>query len=360
MGEIKSMPMISWLAFFLGCVALSAHLSADVVNMMNGDRLSGNILDENEEEILLDTPFLGVLIIPRSEVESFVVVGESEVEIGVEEDDLDALYSEVSVDSGLAETRLGVEAMTPLEMPMAGTTEDGESEPGTPFPWSFSLQDWHTFLEASKARVGFSLNFRSGETDRQDWRFFFRNAWTRDLYSFRTDMRYLFSEEASRLRDDKLDTEVQVRRILKDRLFLQGVSSYRFDRSRDLNRKLEQTLGVGYQWRKGKSLKVSLGPEVRGSWEDRFSAGDQWVSRLSLFQDLSWKLTESVSLAQDLDLYWDPSETELWGGGFSATIQSKLSDKLAVDIGVEVEYDADVGAASKSESRLLSSLLYLF
>ncbi len=124
-----------------------------------------------------------------------------------------------------------------------------------------------------------------------------------------------------------------------------------------------QTAGLGYSPIRDEKLTVNVTPGFKAEHISNAENEEQngTAYKAHVHQDLKWKVTDSLSLGQELRYSVDPRRSEDWDMDFRAFVETRVSD----DVNLRVNYRRDFlnqaeGADDKESTELGASLVWDF
>jgi putative salt-induced outer membrane protein YdiY len=326
MREIRTqLPALAWLLGLLLGSAGSAQ--AGVWYLLNGDRITGDLLMENEAFIEVRHEQLGIVRLPRASLRPL------EPKPG----------ATASADVGLA--------VPPDPEPIAKPT---------PPKW--------------KRQVELGFVQQSGVNNKEDVSVRVQIDGREGANTFRATARLLQSEAAGRTVTDRREGDFRWRYDIDRRFFSQALTTYAEDEVRKIDINLEQQLGGGFRMMNTArhQATVGLGAVVRYlEWD---GLADQTTVLGSIFQDYAFQWTSRLKLTQEANLlFTNATGVSLRSSGgpvavdgnyrfkFNSGLQSKVNDHLSLNVRFEYDYDRSVIDSNlRTDERLSTSLGYLW
>lgn len=262
--------------FFWGVCGSVWSADRVILTLKNGDRVSGNLISETGDRIVVKSPVLGQLSVLKAE-------------LGRREDVAPAPVAPAAAPPRVA-------ASTPVPAAAASTNFPGLGPTGWTPAWVRPfLTNWH-----GNVQLGMDLGF--GTSDRQT---FYLNAgathtWNRlrnlaDFHSVYGVVKQLSS--ANRL-DGSLKTETDLDARRRFYAYNQGGAG--FDAVRQLNREFHEGMGMGYKILQRPRFTLNSEGGFQYQSFDYLAAPDRSFVSLRLGENLSWKPMEKLSLNQRL------------------------------------------------------------
>ncbi|MCH6255984.1 DUF481 domain-containing protein [Puniceicoccaceae bacterium K14] len=330
--------MIKATGLFLILFLFSAHLiraeeeTRIRIELVNGDLVSGVLVEENPEFVKIYSEYAGVVTINRS-----AVIGISFTEEIVAQNEI-----ETKEPGPLAEENF--------------EDEDGELEAQgwvNQFAKSLDIRTW-------KKRLEFGLTSHSGSKDKSDFSLRYLMTKSHKDDHFRLEGKYFYSETEELTTTDRNSVLFRWRHDIAPGIFYQTDSSYSSDAIKDIDYDLEQKFGLGYRFIERDKVKLSSGFGLTGRRRQESDIDEESVVLADFFQDWEQKFNKRISLYQDFSIGAPISESTLYEVDFSAAIVSEITETLNFTIRFELEYDNSLEDDVKKDQRLISSVGYDF
>lgn len=311
--------------FMLRAIAVTALVGgfahAETIHLQNGDQIQGAITAQDEQKVVVETPYAGSIQIQRAAIVSIEAPSEAAP----------------PADAAALGTP---EAVTPE----AAAAPD-EAVPAAP-PAEAKWRDrWNGFLEAG-------ATYRSGNTDSLDARTSaqFIREMKRNKLTLKLAAQYGEVESEINARGYKGEAKWQV--YPRERFFVYTLGSGERDDARKLNYRLMAGAGVGYEFVKRERSKLSgeLGGEY--SWErwDPYTPAERDAAKASARSAATGELTTLVGgLATGSTPFDGTALKSIWDLG--RTIRNPLADasprsEAYPSLRIGAHYEQKLGTAS--------------
>ena len=161
---------------------------------------------------------------------------------------------------------------------------------------------------------------------------------------------------------DKYDAEFIYRRSFFENWFTQNALGYRADRFKGIDREVQVSAGIGYEYRPSNRLKLIFGggggiEELEADFEDA-RVGQYPLA--NIFQEATWRPLKRTSLIQKFNYYWDPEDSDQFNYVLIATIRIRLTDLLGFEFSYNKSYDSDVGITNSKDDEQWRNALVLY
>ena len=298
---------------------------AAVWTLANGDRLTGELVQETATHVEVLHARLGLLKIPRAEL------------------------LETAADAPKAAQP------APAAQPSAATAVKPK------------LPKW-------KRQVDVGYSQQAGARDKQDLSLRFQLDGKRGENTYRTTARLLQSETDNRTVTDRREADFRWRYDINKRLFTQALTTYAEDGIRKIDLSLEQQVGGGYRVVDGKRHKANVGLGAVLQYLDREETEAETALLGSFFQDYAYELNSRMKLTQESSVMISdkgalgvrsavtnaPAEGS-YRLKFNTGMQSKVTDRMSLNVRFEYDYDRSIlDSELRADQRFTTSLGYIW
>jgi len=326
------MNKLSSLTLCLAIAVLSSlRLSADVVVLKNGDTLSGTVLEESATSVVLQSPVLGELILPKGEVASVTRKGEDAVEEETAE-----------------------ETVEPAEHQPGITERVWEEITSTLFPEGFTgeILIAYDYSESSDIQSGTKLGLKG--------------TYEQGKHTLSGDIFYAYTRKKDAGGNvskptDRYGFNAAYEYDIQEPYFLRASDNFVIDRVKKLDPQNDLNLLAG--WRaideEKMSLDLAAGPGVR--YQKTSSSSGQWDPLITFNQSAFYQLNSSVRFDELINYSVDPTDTGSYSLLFEVAAAIRLTNFAEPKIIYRNSYDSTVGAGGiKREQSLLVALAVPF
>ena len=331
----------TFVVLFVLCVlALPAHAQSVILYLRNGDRLSGSIINETDDQIVISTSWNRELAIPFSEITSREEIVET----------APSLPSPIQTPS-------------PAPTPVATTDEllilDAErKEAGFKFAPN---EAWH-----GKIDLGIDLIFgeRSRELFYGKAKIVYAPAELPDqVLSIASRFRNTFEYQVSYgktegiLSDNRMDGLIKPEFDIGRRVFVYTLLGVGYDEVRLVDYQYEVGPGLGYRLIKTKDLQLNT--EVGFDYQFQALSGNQEDERFSirLAEDSKWTLNDRFVLDEKVEFFPGVESSLEFRLRFEANLRYKLWKFVWLTLSVMDLYDTKVAEGVNRNELQLRSLL---
>lgn len=297
-----------WTAAALGA-GLAAAAGAGDLTLSNGDVLSGRIVEQTADAVVLDHAALGRITIERSRIELLTLNEDERVSLSMLQDDAPA---------------------------------------AAPKP------EW-------KSSIQLALDASFGNTDEQSFRFGFKTD--RETERMRTRIRaayYLSLTDGDRTDNEGFASLQNDWLMPESKWFLWASGRYDYDQFNEWEHRVAVHGGPGYELINRENFKLNLrgGGGVTREWNREATRPELMVGA-----DFDWKISDRQSLNGDTAVYFDMDDTGEFRSLSSLGWSYKFGDNtnMAFSAGLEHEYQStNTDPEDKNDLRIFAGLQWDF
>lgn len=343
MGQRTWCPFIAAVVLSLAVVR---PVAADEVLFLNGDRLTGTIVQASGGKLTIKTETAGDVTVDLAKVRTFSTTGPILLRLGDRttisspvSPGADGTIQAVPVPGGTAQT-IALKDLTAINPRAVGWTG------------AVAANGIFTTGNAETTSIGINANaVRRSERDR-----------------ITLGAGYLYGRQRNPSTDedettvDNLFGMAKYDYFITDRTYLFGTLRAERDKIADLDLRFVPAVGVGYQWFEGPTFNLSTEAGLAWVYEDYRDAGaeDHFAGRLAYHVD--YRPHPLVLLFHNLE--WLPSLEEPFNDynlNGDAGVRATITGKLFTEFRVEMRYDATPAPGNdKLDSRYLVSVGWAF
>lgn len=333
------------LAQLLSCVLLlttALVARAEVWTLANGDRLTGDLVGQDETAIEIQHPQLGLLKLPRTLLKA---------ESPKPEKTGDDLEEPMLADHP--------DADTDAEGDGAGKSPDTAVKAKVP--------KW-------KRQVELGYSQQSGAKEKQDLSVRLQLDGKQGDNTYRGTIRLLQAHTDEETVTDRSEASFRWRHDINKRLFTQALTTYSEDKVRKIDLSLEQQFGGGYKVLDSSRHKANVGLGAVVQYLDRQETEQQTALLGSFFQDYAYQWNKRVKVMQESSFMISDTGTLNIRNGvpdgptegsyrlkFNTGLQSKVTQQMSLNVRFEYDYDRSVLERDlRADQRLTTSLGYIW
>ena len=336
--------LLALLPLFVFTLA-SANTVLSVIALDTGEQLIGEILPESSPvTVMLRSPLLGEIKVPRARVISIqakapeLLIGKSTTAAEGKRKNLED--SEIKKEL-ISEERKVIDKFLKFKAPSH---------------WSGNMR---LGINLSQGNRKWKEAYTKGklEIDPKQSPNFYRFSGS---YTYRQTERTNGKEFKS---TDKYDAEFIYRRSFFENWFTQNALGYRADRVKGIDREVQVSAGIGYEYKPSNRFKLIFGggggiEELEADFEDA-RVGQYPLA--NIFQEATWRPLKRTSVIQKFSYNWDPEDSDQFNYVLTAAIRIRLTDLLGFEFSYNKSYDSDVGISnSKDDEQWRNALVFYF
>lgn len=341
--------------------------AVDELRFKNGDRLTGELVEEANGRIRFRNPALGeitvasseatVVTVPDMPVESLAGLPPAAADHGASPAPTPPSRPAVTAATTPAPTTQGTgtaATATAAKPANPGANASRASAAPDPARWRGKLEFGFKQQSGGTEAVDFSLRM---EADRKIGR-----------NQLRATGRSLYGERSDRITSDRYDATFRWRRDFSTRLFSQTLTTYLRDRVKSIDASYDQNVGFGYRVLNRDRHVVNAGVGATGQYRDSGNADPNLILLGEVFEDYTYRINGRFTLTQNALVQWSDEETSDTLGGrqnykfqFDTALQGKFTDRLSLNLRFEHEFDnAVANRDARTDQRITSSIGYAF
>lgn len=311
-------PFMPFAALLASSGLLISSAGADVLVLKNGDRLSGAVVSQSDDQLVFRSPVLGELRVSPADVS-------------------DIMRSEADAIADASAAR------TAAPNPVVAVTTDRPREPEVrTSPWKRQIELGLSTLDGARDQRNISVRFDA--TRRLD-------EGTISLM-----LSHHYGKSGGIVITDATSAHATLTRNLNEDLFVRGATRFDRDPIVGLSHDAEQSLGLGYTVFDGGSLNLAIGggAALRNRETSREEAN--WDGLFDAFGRLRYALNERLSLSQDVSVTAAPDNREDYRVKSHTALVNRLTDVLSMTVRYEVEYHGASDAIITSRQRFVTAI----
>ncbi len=301
--------------------------------LKNGDAISGVVVEQDKQTVVIRSTIFGEITIPRSSI-------------------LPAPATPAAPAGG-ADSKSTAVAATPTA---ASVPAQALAKP-EPLPWRTKLE--------------FGFGTENGRNDADRYSVLAQTERTINANSYLIVGKASYSKQNKVTTTDRTEALFRWRHNFPNRTFSQTQTNYYRDRITGIDVNIDQNAGVGYRVVDGERYTLNIGTGLTAQYRQAADVETGTGALGEVFQDQSFVFNDVTKLSQNLTVqYWpsSPDTTTALRTGednlkwrFGTTLTGKLSEHLSLNLRYEYDYDsAVVDPSARGNQRITSSLGYLF
>ncbi|UCD57014.1 MAG: DUF481 domain-containing protein [Candidatus Hydrogenedentota bacterium] len=371
----------------MGCLMfqLATDVYSDQITMVNGDRISGEILVISDNEIRLVTEYTGEIEVDFSKVESLrtdkggsialkngdIISGKidsiSEGQIIIASELFGVIEVPRSLFDSLNEPRVSEEDVAELER----TREALEGAEAELVETKAELDEKEQVIEdlSSPSKlwsgsVSLGLTLERGNTDSGALRFDSRATRTapRDELQLRLSVDY--EESDGKTDTNKVFGQSKLKVFQSHRRYVFGLTDMEYDEQKNLDLRAQAFVGQGYYFVRKERMDLAgeIGGGVVGEFFDENGTSETVEGNLWLSAIWKQKVFEDSEFANVLTLFPNVSQFSEYRLRNETSLTTPMGKHWALKLSLLEEYDSDPEAeeTKKNDLTFISSLQYTF
>ncbi|MFI5357567.1 MAG: DUF481 domain-containing protein [Opitutales bacterium] len=330
---------------------MESNLQAAELQLTNGDRITGEVVQRQDGMIYFRSPILGEITVAETDA----------IVIDTPETPVESLTGLPPSPAAAGSTQANPTVASPGKT--AGTKKM-VPELAVVSKWRGKLE--FGFTDQTALTSVTNLSFRV-EADRKN-----------GPNNYTVTSRYLYGKTNQIVSADRQDASFRWRRDISSTLFVQSQTSYTRDLMSQINIDLEQNESIGYQILKSPAQKVSVGTGLTAQYRDAAGVVPGLNYLGEVFQDYTYKINGRLTFIEGLNALYSPasrfrmvttgvnptnidSSAQNYKFQFNSTLQGKMSERISMNLRYEYEYDnAILQTLGRTNQRITSSVGYSF
>ena len=310
------------LSMLLAASLPAASTLADTVRLSNGDSLSGEVVGQSDESVILRHPVLGRVTLPLASVEAVEIDGEVAAD-PVQGERAAAVQGAEAAGGGAS---LPVEPAAADELP---EVETGLLGTGLFVGWDSSIEAGLSGTQGNNDNLSINAGFNSDYEDEE-------KRWIIDL-------QYFLARRGEARTQNEFRAEVTRDWLLPDsRWFYFAKGTFEYDEFENWETRAGLFGGVGYEFIKREDL-VFVGRFGAGVSKEFGGQEELQPEALLGAMLVRWKITDGQELSAQATLFPDLAELGEYRatGGVEYKFKIEGTDDLSLKLGIQDEYDSD-------------------
>ena len=162
---------------------------------------------------------------------------------------------------------------------------------------------------------------------------------------------------------DKYNAEFIYRRSFFENWFTQNALGYRADRVKGIDREVQVSAGIGYQYKPSNRFKFLLGggagvEELDANFGDSRADSSPFAN---IFQEATWRPFKRTSVVQKFSYYWNPKDSNQFNYVLRAAVRVRFTELLGFEFSFNKSFDNDLGnSAAKDDAQWRNALVFYF
>lgn len=348
---------VLWVAF---CIMVgNTNFAEDIIlHLRSGDRITGRLVSENTNSVVLATAFSDSVSIPRSLIERREAAPKpsgSSTNQPASAPSKPPPAPATGVVSELAPTNKPTKPQPATAAAKPPAASVVQTNPPPPSLWTKFFSEWR-----GEAQMGANLGF--GTKDREAFTGRARLTHNHPLPSTRTLRNILTYDVAygttdGELSDNRMAGDLKTELDLTKRFLLYNAAAVGYDEIRGVDLEYDFGPGLGYKW--VVLTNFVFRTELGGDYQRQYFIHDRTTSRYSLrlAEDIWWQLTPSLRWDEKVEFYPEVKEFARYRVRLESNLSYLLRQNLTLTLNVVDLYDTAVPAGLSKNDLQIRSLL---
>lgn len=332
------MKRLSWPLVAAILFSLVAQVGAGEITLKNGDRLTGKILEESEESIVIETEYAGKVTIARSYIEKLVV---------------DTLDTKSASETTPAESKPApVKPAAAITAPATGPAQTrsgiGNRLGGFTAGWDGSANVGFSYTSGNSNNITMSTSIRAAKVRPTDGLIIYvRSLWNSNHRSNSTTQNAYWGG-------------ARYDRTIDNRIF--GFVSYDFERDRPKRLTFRSVAGGGVGHRTIRNDRTQLEFLVGGAWNRTWrDDGDTNTPEGLAGLTFKHKFNDKLKLQNSLTFFQNITDLHKYRSLFDSTLSVDLTPRIGFVFSVGDRFNNDpIGASQKNDFLFTTGLKWNF
>lgn len=328
------------------CAAENLSAQSLIVHLHDGDRVSGELVSENDKELILSTAFAGRVAVQKSRI------ARREVRPGVGPPATPQIKPASAQTNAAAPAKASSAAPSPVAKPGG---EPAKAQAPEVSRFRKFLSEWHGELELG-------LNVAYSTTDRQTYSGRFKATHAHAMQNERTlrnTLDYLFSygRTDGALVDNRMDGSWKTEYEIGKHFLIYNAAGAGYDEIRKIELHYDVGPGVGYKLIT--KTNFVLKAEVGGNYQQQFLADDVEKRRYSLrlAEDSWWQVTSRLRVDEKIEFFPEVMDLSDFRIRLEGNASYRLLDNLVLKLTVIDLYETSPARnVSNNDLQIRSSI----
>ncbi len=291
--------------FFLLLSPLRSPAQPTVLHLKNGDRLTGRIVSEDTNSVVLTTTWMNVVVVPLDQIK-----------------DRELLAAPAP---GAAPAAPPSAPPTPAPKAVAAIPAAKPAKAKGPKRWSGNLD------------LGVDLIFSEKHTELYHGRA--KLNYTRDRFHNTADVNGAYGNTEGSVSANQVEAQMKTDFDMKDRLYVYNLAAVGYDEIRKIDIRYQFGPGIGYHW--VKPGPVAFNTELGANYQI-YNFSDHTVKKEFRFraaEDLAWKISNRFSFDEKFEFYPVVEELDDYRFRFESNIRYWFMENLSLNLTFLDNYD---------------------
>lgn len=307
---------ISFVLTICLCVLSVTNIFADQITLKNGDRLSGKIIKQDDEKIILQTELAGVITIAKTNIDKILAdAAFTKEENSTEKTDVDS----AAKTEEKTEDKTATASAAPAAKRQSGLTEGWDGAANIGFSFTSGNADTATFTAGVRAE-------KSAEKDK--WTTYLNTLWNRNKVA-----------GINVTTSNAIWGGLRYDRNITKKLF--GFGSFDFERDKPQKLNFRSVIGAGLGYHAIKNDKTELDFFGGAAWNRTWFIGSTRSSaELLVGNTLKHKFNDRVKVQQGFTFYPNLTQTGEYRFVYDSTLSADITKRIGWFVTVADRYNS--------------------
>ena len=347
-------PMLKYFLFngliFFSCIHL---LQAEQIQFTNGDIITVDVIEITENTLIVESPLLGKLSIPKASLLTPEAFKRNEPEQNEAE----------RVQKALDSTESSLTKITQIEEPTrkswSGRIFNKNNLINNPLLHGLRIinpfKNWKNKLDLGITYQSAEINQKALNVRFETKRTFDKKQSVRLLsqYDFRTNTN---ADGVKSVAQDLFKSSLRYRYDIAKFFFIQNNTAYKNDSIQRIDHEISETIGVGYRWLETERAVSSITPNLGAEYRDIQNRPFEWNLLSAIQQDFEYNLSENITIEEDFTIGLTIEDNTAYFYALSAALENKLTERLSLNLRYEYAYDERLTTNQKDSQNIKITL----
>jgi hypothetical protein len=368
-----------WVVIFAVLLATCSVARATIVELANGDRISGRIISRSDRAIVVKSPTLGAVTIPLYSIKRISDNGASSSDapsapgqegqplppvadstvppMQIAKPEASAAGESHKADASVVGERPRMGAPVPVEIPKPIAAREKYHGKQYLVPRAIDFVNMMSAIYNWKSSLRLGFNMYNGQTDARSNTVAFttNHLWSVNelkldvLQDYATSTSTTGVETVSR---DKFKMSARYRYNTNTRIFFQSESQYGYSRVNNIDQDYLQSLGCGWRIVQNKLWYLCLTPSMSAQYQVISSVAQDVAISPTMYEEAEYRWTDTVKVHNELVALFPVTGGEPTYH-FSISLQNKVIGNAFINIEYSFDYD---GAVTDANGAMQQSL----
>ncbi len=303
-------------------------LHGAVVELLNGDRISGEIISRDAEFLHIKSPIVGTLALPVSSLKSIDKQEVAATPPPPPPPPPAPAPAPVPFDSRLLPDMNGLRSATA------------------------AFLNYMNVWDEWKSNLSLSLSLLTGQTNSRNTNVAFNSErkWTKSSLRFEVTQEYEVTETngVDNVTRNRFKALARYRHDISKLMFFQSDSQYMFARVKGIDHDIRQSAGIGWRLYQSDRLSINTTSSITAQYTVLDGDAQDVSCAPTLFEEIVYKWTDTVNVRQEASAMFPVTGDADPSYHFAAVFQNKFMENLSMNLEYVYDYDGAVGVGAKA------------